>query len=141
MSDFAVVILTRKTAERIANASHITYALLVGAANTLLGLALVAIPLYIYLKTSPNTWWAYAIILAGSTNIFASIITLSLGIVIASLALHRFMWPIVERPLYAMWRFKLLQNRRLLFFSGSTLIAVAVPQSANLLHAAAKLLP
>jgi len=75
---------------------------------------------------------------AGVTGLYATIVALSFLFLAITLLLHRTLWPILKRPLYALQRFHLLQQRKLMFFAGVTLIGVASPGIAAFFSAVAR---
>src|ERR1041385_2035142 len=128
LSDFIVVILTRHVAARIATTNSIGFAVVAmcfnGAAGTLLiipTLAVLSRSISVSAFSVSAFWFVFAVVLVGASNVFAAVIAFVLAIMFASLVLHRVFWPIIQRPLYALWRFKLLQNRKVLFYAGVAL--------------------
>jgi len=83
------------------------------------------------------------LLLAASSNMFGATMCLSLGVAAAALAAHRVLWPLIERPLYALARFGLYRTaarRGALFTFGAGLLAIAADGSGSALAAAAKFL-
>lgn len=65
------------------------------------------------------------------SNMFGGIVAASFAIVATGLALQKFAWPFISRPLYALSRFPVFNNRRWLFLVGTALLATAVPGLAK----------
>lgn len=61
------------------------------------------------------------------SNFFAGVAATSFMLLALTAVLPAATWSLLSRPLYAVARFRVLQNRRLLFFAGSSLIVVGVP--------------
>jgi hypothetical protein len=138
LSDFVVVILTRRVAARIATTNSVGFAVVATCFNGAAGTLLI-IPTLAVLSRSVSvsaSWFVFAVVMAGASNVFAAVIAFALAIMFASLVLHRVFWPIIQRPLYALWRFKLLQNRKVLFYVGVALLTVPLPRIAQVVKAA-----
>jgi hypothetical protein len=140
-SDFVVVTLTRRVATRIATTDSIGFAVIATCLNGVAGALLIIAPLAVLIKSGPVSapWFVFAVVMAGASNVFAAVIAFTLTVMFASLVLHRVFWPIIQRPLYALWRFKLLQNRKVLFYSGVVLLTVPLPRIAQVVKGAGAL--
>jgi hypothetical protein len=66
------------------------------------------------------------------SNLFSGTIAASFVPVALLLCLPKATWSLLSRPLYALARFRVLQNRKRLFFAGSTLIVIGVPALSEL---------
>ena len=139
-SDFLIIVLIRIIARVIARAPSFFVAVAGAVLSTVLGLFLTLVPLLWLYRAGVDSWWRLAIALAAATNLYTSIMAVATAMVLATVILQRAVWPLVQRPLYAAWRFKLLQNRKFLFYAGSALLLVAMPGALYIVEAATKLL-
>lgn len=141
-SDFVVLTLTRKVAARIATTDNVGFAVVATCLNGAAGALLIIGPLAVLSKARSASafWFDFSVVIAGASNVFAAVIAFTLAFMFASLVLHRMLWPIIQRPLYALWRFKLLQNRQVLFYAGVALLTVPLPSIARAVKAARALL-
>lgn len=137
LSDFVVVTLTRRVAARIATTGSVGFAVVATCLNGAAGALLIIGPLAVLSKARSLSafWFVFAVVMAGASNVFAAVIAFVLAIMFASLVLHRVFWPIIQRPLYALWRFKLLQNRKMLFYAGVALLTVPLPRITQVVKA------
>ncbi|HVR39509.1 MAG TPA: hypothetical protein VMU84_10475 [Thermoanaerobaculia bacterium] len=136
-SDFALIVVTRRLTRRIAEVPTLASGILAFVGNAVIGLLLTAIPLILLAESiKPPPRWISAMGFAAATNIYSGIMSLSVVILLVAVVIQRALWSSVQRPLYAIWRFKLLQNRKLLFYSGTVLLMVAMPEFLNVFKVA-----
>jgi len=136
-SDFVLTVVTRRILRSIATAQTLMRGLMAFATTSTIGLVFTIIPLFVWLKgPRPPTRWMASIGFAAATNIYGCIISLALAILLSGIAVQRALWSGLQRPLYAIWRFKVFQDRKLLFYAGSVLVVIAVPGSLDVLKTA-----
>jgi hypothetical protein len=72
---------------------------------------------------------AWAILLfVGSSNFLDALVSLTWFLIAIMMLLHRFFWPLIERPVYALFRHRVFsEQKKLVFFSGVALLGLAVP--------------
>jgi hypothetical protein len=139
-ADFGVVTLTRYVAARGARTENRFWPLLVGVTSSLIAVIIFVGPLFFIRNKRLNADVVGVIVFFGLTNLYAAVIAASFVLVAASLLLQRMMWPIINRPLYAVHRFRLFQQRKVMFGAGSALIAFAWHQLSAWLGTAAQVL-
>ncbi len=140
-SDFVLIVVTRRILRSVAVATTLIRGLMAFATTSAIGLVFTVIPLFVMLNgPRPPKRRVSSVGFAAATNIYGGIISLALAILLSGIAVQRALWSTLQRPLYAIWRFKLLQNRKLLFYAGSFLVVVAMPRSVDILKTAETLL-
>jgi hypothetical protein len=136
-SDFVLIVVTRRITRSIAKVPTFLRGAVAFAANSAVGILFTVGPLFLLMSVpKPPPRWISAIGFAAATNIYGCIISLAVAILLGAIAVQRALWTSLQRPLYAIWRFKLLQNRKLLFYAGSVLVVVGTPRSVDLFKAA-----
>ncbi|SRR5579883_253039 len=142
LCDFAVLVAIRAVMRR---ASTIDSTLVGLAAASTIAVLVFAIGIAPYFAdaphlrlTEPATWvlatetrrtrfLAFSISLAATTNYY----TVGAGLVVAlgaaGLALHRMLWPVLERPLYVLQRHRFLQQKKLIGGLALGMAFVSVP--------------
>jgi hypothetical protein len=126
LCDFLVVVLTRASARWMV-AGTTTLAFVTAATlNATAGIALLWFP-FIFASHIRLEWLATTFQIAGATNIFGAIVSATFVVVSVTVLVHRVFWASLERPLYAMHRFRLFQRRGLLCYAGTVLLAFAIP--------------
>ena len=140
LADFTVVLSTRLIAKAAAGANSM-WPVSAGLANTALALLIFVVPLLLSRSLiARHRWWSAVLYATAFTNLYASLIGLSFLIVLCGLVLYRIAWPLLTRSIYSLHRFKLFQQRKVLFFAGVTLVAIAVPAAVVVASAIAKVL-
>jgi hypothetical protein len=75
----------------------------------------------------------------GTANLFAGLVASAWLLVVAVMALQRLIWPVIERPIYALYRHKVLtKQKKLVFFTGVALVSIALPSVGRVLGALTK---
>lgn len=137
-SDFAVVLAVRRLASWTADSGNIWHPLLAASISALLGIGTLAVPLYYVTRVGDgHAWESVTLGLAATSNVFTAVLSLGMTILSATLVVQRLLWPLIKRPVYALHRFKLLEQRMPLFYCGTVLIGVSFPRIASILKAAA----
>jgi hypothetical protein len=140
LADIGVIVGTRYLARRGAVAQRSKWPVITAIACAALAFIVFAAPLMIARLPGVDKWWVGALAIFGLTNLYAAIIAASFVMLAISFVLHRLLWPIINRPLYAMHRFRIFEKRKLLFFAGVTLLAIATPRSVEVLDRIARIL-
>ena len=141
--DFLFITITRLILRRVAgtNSFIIIAAFILG--NIFLAIALIYFPLELYLyldsHASPNdpTNGILSGIagFVGFSNIIDAFIALAFIGIAVMMLLHRLLWPIAERPLHALYRYRLFsEQKKIVFFAGVALICLAAPQTGERLE-------
>jgi hypothetical protein len=131
--NFCAIGMTRRLARYSESASALPWSVVAILTATAIGLCLIAVPFAIAYRTYVAVWWRATSLFIGVTNLYAGVVALSFLLLSLTLFLHRIAWPIVNRPLYAIQRFRLFQQRKVLFFAGVTLVGAAFSQFGDLL--------
>lgn len=140
VGDFAVVLFTRYLATRTATAQRVLLPVIAALLNAILAVLITVIPLEVGIHFYSGTpWLAIGFFVAALTNLYACLIAISFLPLTITLLLHRAMWPVLNRSIYSIHRFKLFQQRKVLFFGGASLVASVAPQAGKLLFDAAKI--
>jgi hypothetical protein len=67
-------------------------------------------------------------LLIAASNILDVLVASVFIVISASMLIHRITWPILERPVYAFHRYNIFsQHKKIVFFSGVSLISIAFP--------------
>jgi hypothetical protein len=84
--------------------------------------------------------YVLAIFLATSlSNVFDTLVSLAWVFVASGMLLHRIIWPLIERPIYALHRHHVLTDqKKLLFFGGVALVGLAIPSVGKTLESVVK---
>jgi hypothetical protein len=123
--DIAFVALSRRVFRVVARLNKGTTIILVLLANVLVAI-LYAAPFYYW-------WFIYTIVPPGflvtvsSTNLIAVCCALSIILVMLIALIHRLLWPVVSRPVYAMGRGQLVRQPKLLLSVAIVLLTWAIP--------------
>ena len=138
-SDFLIIVVVRSVARNTATASNASMAIVGIAVNTVLGVLLSALPLgWLTYWASADSLWRLTAGVAAATNVYASVIALATAILLVTVVVQRAIWSLIQRPLYALWRFKVFQNRKLLFYAGSALLVFAMPGAQAIVESATR---
>jgi hypothetical protein len=130
LADFSVIVVSRYLARRGANARSVGWPILAAFAGGLLAAAIFVLPMLpIWML---RAWWALALYIFALTNLYSAIVAASFTFMAITLILHRLLWPILNRPLYAIQRFRLFEQRKVLFGAGATLLGLASPALTHL---------
>jgi hypothetical protein len=82
-------------------------------------------------KFNPSKSLALAMIFllyVGASNFLDALVSLSWFLIAIVMLLHRLFWPLIERPVYALFRYRVFsEQKKLVFFSGVALVGLAVP--------------
>lgn len=102
------------------------------AVSVAIGAAGVSMTLFPLLAASPFRSFrdskATFFLLLGSANCLDMIVSLAWLGLAATMLLHRVIWPIAERPIYALYRHQVFtKHRTLVLFSGMAILGLAVP--------------
>jgi hypothetical protein len=77
----------------------------------------------------------------GTANLFDGLVSSAWLLVVAVMVLQRLIWPIIERPIYALYRHKVLtKQKKLVFFTGVALVTMALPSVGRAVGALTKAL-
>jgi hypothetical protein len=64
-----------------------------------------------------------------------ALVSLTWLLIAIMMLLHRLLWPLIERPAYALFRHRVFsEQKKLVFFSGVALIGLAVPSVGRALE-------
>jgi hypothetical protein len=101
-----------------------------------------------------DLWWTYGsdmsetdfayraqgiLPLLAATNILDALLSLLFLVVAALMLLHRLVWPVIERPVFALCRYHVfLKQKKVVFTVGVTLLGIALPQVETLIRSLAK---
>jgi hypothetical protein len=129
--DFLFIVLTRLMLAYAAHSNSFLKIATLGIGNAFLAAVLVGVPIY-------NWVWSYdhhlltpvsvPLAFLGFSNSLDALVSLSLLIIAVIMLVHRLFWPIIERPVYALFRHHVFsEQKKLVFFSGVALLAFAVP--------------
>ena len=139
LSDFGVVVLVRYLARRGAKTRSPASAIVGAIGSSFMTVAIFIYPVFIMRSPPGEPAWAFALALFGLTNLYSAIIAASFVILSVSVVSHHLAWPVIERPLYAMQRFRIFEQRKALFLAGATLLGIASPVIFDLIEAARRL--
>jgi len=122
VSDICYVAITRWMLRRVAANGRFLGIVSMIAANLLILCLLLVVPIELGFKLFK--YWQH-----GSTVIFFSLFLNAIDLVAGSAALivgtalltHRLLWPAMEKPLYALQRYEVVRNKKLLWVVGLTL--------------------
>jgi hypothetical protein len=139
VADYLIIIFTRRFAIRLMVVRNMAVPIVVAFGGILAAGLITAGPVYIASRTAGEALTIDAAWIAIATNLFGVIVSLAFVILPLTLLVHRLAWPVLNRSIYAIQRFQLFQQRKVLLFAGSTLICVGVPRLGPLVRAAAAL--
>ena len=133
-SDFLLLSADRKLLRWSLSAPRMRGLLAIILVNVLLGL-LVLVPQF-FLTDLPRKEWEQmtwtVVLLACSANLFTTFIAFLIVLSATTLVLHRLIWPLVARPIYAASQFEVIRNSKLLGSVGITCLLAAFPDSSFL---------
>jgi hypothetical protein len=131
--DFLVILLARRLASRASSVSVLS-ALAIATLGLLIGVLMLGTPaIVMYNRGAHFDHWAAIGFFGGMSNLYAGLAAVALGALTFMYLVQRVLWFAIERPLYALDRFGLFQNRKALFYCGVLLIALGFPRIANAL--------
>lgn len=131
--DLIFVALNRAIIRRAALLNGNLQIVLMLILNCLVAMLYVA-PLWIWsLSDSDPITVRDLVILISSTNVITALLATSVVAIMAVALLHRFFWPFVSRPIYALARFQVARKTTLLLSLAIALLTWAVPPWASLL--------
>lgn len=134
ISDFSVIVLTRRSVRRIAASADNLAAASTATVNAGLGVAILWCPFLISRHVEAQ-WLSDTLQIAGATNVFGAAVASTFFFVSITLISQRLLWPLIARPIYAMHRFQLFRRRGLLFYSGVVLLTLAIPKIESVISA------
>ena len=131
--DFLVILLARRLVTR-ASYVGILAALAIATLGLLIGVLMLGTPAIVMYNRGVNfDHWAALGFFGGMSNLYAGLAAVALGALTLMFLVQRALWFGIERPLYALERFGLFQNRKALFYCGVLLIALGFPRIADAL--------
>jgi hypothetical protein len=72
---------------------------------------------------------------ASFSNFLDTLVSLAWLFVALVMLLHRMIWPLIERPIYALYRHRVLTDqKKLVFFGGVALVGLAIPSVGKALE-------
>jgi hypothetical protein len=75
------------------------------------------------------------LLLVGASNFLDALVSLSWFLIAIMMLLHRLFWPLIERPVYALFRHRVFsEQKKLVFFSGVALVGLAIPRVGQALE-------
>jgi hypothetical protein len=77
---------------------------------------------------------ALLLLISLQCNVFGGLTALLLFVLILLALMHRIIWPILSRPIYALYRHKVISNHKLVFTVGSMLLAYSTSALAWIEH-------
>jgi len=83
------------------------------------------------------------LVVSSLTNVFSAAVSISFGVAVATLIVHRMLWPVIDRPLYALARFGLFRNalrRSAVFGVGLAAVTSGLGQTDTMIAAVTQLL-
>ncbi len=111
-------------------------------ATLAIGNAFLAAALFIVPIVASN--WAYhhfgpqaegLFVLVGASNFLDALVSLTWFLIALMMLLHRLVWPLIERPVYALFRHRVFsEQKKLVFFSGVALLGLAIPSVGRALE-------
>jgi len=133
--DISFIALTRWILRRVSRIDHVHEILMTILCNLLILLILLVVPILIgarVLHYWPGAGLAIAASFAlNSIDFVVGFAALTLALL---LLLHRLVWTMVERPLYAIQRFAPIKNKRLLWRTGIALVVLPTHTGLGLLR-------
>jgi hypothetical protein len=117
--DVAFVVLTRYLNGLLKKVTSLVSAIALLLCNFLIA-ALVTAPAA-YPQKTVDVVGSYLGMPLAMENVFEVVISLASVTIALFALLHRLIWPVLERPLYAAGRYKLIQNKKLLWSIGTIL--------------------
>jgi hypothetical protein len=133
--DFLFIALTRVMLARAAESNSFVKITALAIGNACLAALLFIVPLVgsfsLRSWSSTHGWLAEVqqlLLFVGSSNFLDALVSLSWFLIAIMMLLHRLFWPLIERPVYAVFRYRVFsEQKKLVFFSGVALLGLAVP--------------
>jgi hypothetical protein len=145
--DFLFIVLTRVMLARAAASNSFIEIAALAIGNACLAALLFIAPLVISLRAPPPdpsysrfqrvilNGANFVIQLVGASNFLDALVSLTWFILAIMMLLHRLLWPLIERPVYALFRYRVFsEQKKLTFFSGVALVGLAVPRVGHALE-------
>jgi hypothetical protein len=124
-SDVSYIVLTRWILRRVSRIDRAPEIILAIVGNLLILVILLLAPIEIGMKVFPLAPTIAAVIMFSFVLNAVSFVVGSASLFLAFLLLlHRLVWPVIERPLYAIHRFGLIRNKNLLWKIGLALVTL-----------------
>jgi hypothetical protein len=122
--DIFFIAFTRWMLERIALTTRVGRALILVLLNFAVCAALVGPG---FIDTDPSTtqsrfWAVTQVKLLGQFNFLDAVVCALFALILIGVLLHSLLWPFIERPLYSLYRFGVIRNKKLLFTIGTALL-------------------
>lgn len=130
LADLLVVMLTRWSAQVVIATGRALFTVGIVIVNALVAFLVLIAPIQYATAHYDSHFMRDTLYFWATSNLFAGIIASSFVLLPLTLLFQHLAWPFASRTLYALHRFRVLQNRKVLFFAGTALIAVGVPQLA-----------
>jgi hypothetical protein len=128
ISDFTIITATRITHKIVANLNSWPKSIVILLANILMGFLLFFVPYHLS-RTCNNVFIAAEsdwLTLANGLDLFICSIFIFISLFVL---VHRLVWPLIERPIYSIYRHKIfIQHKKMVFMTGVVLIGFAVPK-------------
>jgi hypothetical protein len=134
--DFLFIALTREMLSRAARSNTFNKIITLALLNAALGASLVYFPMAFFMREAlePHYEHAVSLFLAYSNSLDA-FVSLAWFLVAIAMLLHRVVWPLLERPVYALYRYRVFsEHKKLVFSSGVALLGFAVPSVSDALE-------
>jgi hypothetical protein len=129
--DFLFVVVTRLMLARAALFNRFIQIAAFALLNVSLAALFVVGPPVLVIQFGngfPNELWQPLMMLLGFSNLLLGLVSLAWVFVALTMLLHRACWPVIERPVYAVYRYRLFsEHKKLVFFSGVGLLGLAIP--------------
>ncbi len=136
LCDLAFILLTRWILRRITAVERISQIALTIVAYVLILIILLLSPIFIGLRILGYAPRAGAYIMISFPLNSIDLLVAMAGLILALfLFLHRLLWPAIHRPLWAIYRFAPIRNKKLLFRLGVALIVLPRHVTLELLKA------
>jgi hypothetical protein len=120
--DILFIVYFRWTLRKIAEVTHFWWIIFYISAAGVVAALLIGPLLY-----EPHSHVAYVANLLCATNLIDLACLLLMVVVMITLAIHRLLWPLIKRPIYAANRKQLIKNSKLLGALGAMLLLYAFP--------------
>jgi hypothetical protein len=135
--DFVFIALTRAMLSWAARSNSLVKIAGLAICNSGLAVILVFLPVRVALfyYSDSSVWMSSTLLLIACSNVLELLVS-SVAILVAfAMLLHRFLWPLMERPIYALHRHHVFTNqKKLLFFGGVALVGMAIPSVGKVLE-------
>jgi hypothetical protein len=140
--DFLFIALTRVMLARAAESNSFIKIAGLAVGNACLATLLFIAPLVgsFQLALSPPAWLAAnTLYLVGASNFLDALVSLTWFLIAILMLFHRLFWPLIERPVYALFRHRIFsEQKKLVFLSGVALLGLAVPSVGRTLETLVK---